>query len=571
MNRLVKTISVTIVILACTSLVFAAPFAPPVLKLSAPETIFYDFDGAELEMPLTVTGTPAALFLLVFTKDKGEQIGEVQNGFLGWHYVNKIDTCMYVSPIKQVDIGENIIKWNGKDADGGIVPAGEYTYYIWAYDNINIGKKVCQSSKIGYSIQRDIMGFQEIGEDGQVLSQPVWYSHIKGNTAYKWVIGTDPADTTMVESTHFTLASGWKFNGKQCLQPDNHMNYFPQFSNNDLSQLAIIKWTWVPNGESMIVSEWGADGNGWTTFPGYKDPQPGCITDGGDYIFTGRSQRKQMTEPLSDFHILSVEDGTILETIDMSDWWSNPSDFEAGGQMNSGPEIMHFRIGQVFMTGQCSCYKQMVDPYAEDEDDFYKWAKGNGSGTFDLNFAPDALKPWVCNDTQSAPHAYQWEVDALGFGMGPCYDLGALTWGLMAPDGTGLGYMAVAGESATHKIGLNVCDSGCAYDGIYHDPPGVEFGHQDASLHPLVFIGHDSIKGILTNIPVAVDESALSAFAVSQNSPNPFNPTTTITFTIHHCQRIHECRKSLCCMGWQRILSRCVFLQCYFRQLFENR
>ena len=46
----------------------------------------------------------------------------------------------------------------------------------------------------------------------------------------------------------------------------------------------------------------------------------------------------------------------------------------------------------------------------------------------------------------------------------------------------------------------------------------------------LYYIAHDSIKGVITS-QVSVDE-APAAFSVAQNTPNPFNPTTTISFNI---------------------------------------
>jgi len=44
-------------------------------------------------------------------------------------------------------------------------------------------------------------------------------------------------------------------------------------------------------------------------------------------------------------------------------------------------------------------------------------------------------------------------------------------------------------------------------------------------------VAEDSVKGIITD-KVAVEEDTPAAFAVAQNSPNPFNPTTTISFTL---------------------------------------
>ena len=101
------------------------------MKLSADAAIQYDFDGSELDIPVNVSGAPAAVLFSVFTKDKADQIIAVHNGYLGWHYVNKIDTCVFMGVLQQLDTGNNVIRWDGKDTDGGKVPAGDYTYYIW--------------------------------------------------------------------------------------------------------------------------------------------------------------------------------------------------------------------------------------------------------------------------------------------------------------------------------------------------------------------------------------------------------------------------------------------------------
>ena len=77
------------VILACITLTvavstaFAADFSPTLLKLSADKSILYQFDGSELSIPLTVSGTPATVLFCVFTKGQAENIGPVRNGYLG--------------------------------------------------------------------------------------------------------------------------------------------------------------------------------------------------------------------------------------------------------------------------------------------------------------------------------------------------------------------------------------------------------------------------------------------------------------------------------------------------------
>ena len=130
-----KLLIFTVALILVASTAYAADFAPTLLKLSAAPLIQYDFDGSDLSIPVTVSGTTAGVIFCVYPRNKGDEIGQVQNGFLGWHHVNKVDTCLYYSALKSVSTGSNTITWYGKDQDGGIVPAGEYTYYLWAFDN----------------------------------------------------------------------------------------------------------------------------------------------------------------------------------------------------------------------------------------------------------------------------------------------------------------------------------------------------------------------------------------------------------------------------------------------------
>ena len=86
-----------------------------------------------------------------------------------------------------------------------------------------------------------------------------------------------------------------------------------------------------------------------------------------------------------------------------------------------------------------------------------------------------------------------------------------------------IGYLAFAGEPGDTNRHTIFIDNGSAYDGMY-----VGGFVQDGGLG---YCGHNSIKGLLT-YKVVVADAAPSAFAVEQNSPNPANPTTTLSFTL---------------------------------------
>jgi len=522
-----KILAFTLAVMLVATASFAADFAPVLLKLSADPVIQYDFDGSNLEIPVQVSGKPAGIIFCVFTRGKADQIAATQNGYLGWHYVNKVDTCIYYSTVKSVGIGNTTITWDGKDQDGALVPAGEYTYYLWAYDN--------QSDKLKMTdFMRPYSGnvaFQETDADGLPLANPIYYSNTQ-----RWIVGSDPLDESLLETCNVSVAEGWTYQNVGCLDPHDFQYFYLEVINKESQTGAIQKFKWVPNGDAEVASEWGNEGYS-ETFTNYLDNEPGVQTD-GQYLYTADSNHHK-SEPDADFFIVDYE-GAVVGSIDLTEWWSDPADQEAGAQMNGGPNELSERNSKVFLNCHCSCIKQMVDPIrfldTEDPEDFYVWTNQNGDYILDHNFEETAQLPWVCNDFNVGPYTYNLDADDNLFSQCPAYDVGALSFGLMAPDGTGLAYLAFSGETAGWKKGTLFIDSDTPFDGLYCDNEQAGGTHYEGwkaneFTSGTYFIGHDSISGVITNA-VAVEDDAPAAFSVAQNSPNPFNPTTTISFSI---------------------------------------
>jgi len=224
---------------------------------------------------------------------------------------------------------------------------------------------------------------------------------------------------------------------------------------------------------------------------------------------------------------VDINDGTELGRIDLSPWWVDVNEGAAGGggQYTGGPTEISARNGMLFLGSHSTCVNQLIDPYAASEADIVKWTNTNGDYTGDHNFEEGSTNAWVCNDYNVAPYKYSTSAEANNFMVFSSFGVGAVSFGLYAPDGTGMGYQALSGETAAQKFGVEFIDYGSAFDGIYTTDNAGE------KLNTTIFYAaHDSFKGSLSNkVGVA---SAPAAFAVAQNSPNPFNPTTTISFTL---------------------------------------
>jgi len=519
-----KKLLVIIFALLIASTAMAADFQPTLLKLTAESQIMYDFDGSDLVIDVNVRGTSAGLILSILTKGEAANIAPLQNGYLGWHYVNKVDTCIYYSTLTPLGIGDQTVTWNGKDQDLNVVPAGEYTYYMWAFDNVGNKIKMNNTTYTGY--------MQAVDAAGAPLDNPIYHSG-----TWRWSIGDDPLDTTLRTTTAVAGITDWGRTGA-VIDPNDLDYVFFGYQNDTAGLGSIMRYKYVAGGDAELDTSFGEEGFG-DTFSRGTGGSIGVGTD-GEYLFRSDENHVASMEPDSQFYIYDF-DGALIEEVDMTNWWSDAASADAGAQMNGGPNNFDVRDGKVYLNCHCSCMNTCVDPVrfldTGELEDFTVWANGDGDVTGDHNFEDTAIIKWICMDYNVGPYKYTMAADANSFSMFNAYDAGAVSFGLFTPDGTGLGYFQYAGETAGWKRSTKLIDAGTAFDGLYPDNRQAGGSHYEGwvdkgeETNGTYFIGHDSITGIITDV-VAVEDAAPGAFEVSQNVPNPFNPTTTINFSL---------------------------------------
>jgi hypothetical protein len=96
-NKMKKGLLLVLALLFVATIAAAVDFSPIVMTITGQDQILYSFDGSNLDIPVTLTGTPAAIWLVINTKDKACKVAHTRNGYIGWHFVNKIDTKIFIS------------------------------------------------------------------------------------------------------------------------------------------------------------------------------------------------------------------------------------------------------------------------------------------------------------------------------------------------------------------------------------------------------------------------------------------------------------------------------------------
>jgi len=386
----------------------------------------------------------------------------------------------------------------------------------------------------------------------------------------KFTLGDDPYDQSkIITSLVMGLQTGEVIpdkrirHGNPIFDPTDYNTFFMGLSKDWEFTHTMDKFTFVPGGEAIVDLNWG----GWNVISEWYnanwDGHGGFLNNDAERnLFWNINGKNPLDFPNDRLVAWPMDDPSdVLLRLNLMEFYYPNGTADADGVVRTGAEAGRLdkgpKSGQFYMSGDAACVLELMDahkiidgadqPFATDGSGYVVWCNSNGDYFGDKNTYADAVDPhqiWSCvsfeprnfNNMRTSPSPTLGNDFSIWF-----MDFAALyACGGMTQDGTGIEYWRFAddaftsgGENTQKKGNGWTLDVGVQYDGIYTPKPmQSEPSYGNVIYHGMCWFGQDNDGGIISNLPVAVEEDAPVAFSVAQNTPNPFNPTTTINFNL---------------------------------------
>ncbi len=516
----------------------------------------YAFDGSTLDVPFTLSGSGATVWLIIYTAGhkapftiEGQGPGpyaDPEHAAAGWHVYDGVDGLVFKSPGQRFGEGANVISWNGRDMAGDVVAAGSYNLTLAAFDDEATPHVVGRAQRqfgggatIYFNTQRgEVVNFQ--GEVSNMEND--WIDNLDGfdlvgNQAVVDACGDrEGCPAGIISATPLNAArTEWIGNSR----------------GGGFGWLYRFHYDWATR-QITMNEDWGAD-NGAE----YGILNTGDILPGRQYASTTNPSKSQVfftagvSGTVSKIATWKVSDAAFVpgKEWDLTDLFLYDNN---GADRSGGPgTLARFANGEPDPFGLTMSGHHTSLTVRMDYDGNIKYMNRNGDGFGDSRVFADGSFGDLAYGHTEAP-AFKYSLYATDFGWVTNIEAGSdnsRNGFVLGEDGSGLFNFEPKQIPLTWPQYNVIINDGGDWDGVYMTVGG--FGDAAASndfipepegdalailaKYPLVQLPYDHKRVPLGTPMTAVlerDAALPDAYSVSDTYPNPFNPETTIRFEL---------------------------------------
>ena len=521
--------------------------SPTVLEIEGLSDISsYAFDGSDLEIPFTLSGSGAKVWLVIYHADANPPLtitgegpapyNDPEHPDPGWHVYEGVNPLVFKSNGERFEEGDNAIVWNGHDNDGNVVPAGSYKLFLAAFDDEAAPHLVAGAV------------FRKLGTPGRFIIDTAnnrIFDHTRNNNMNNdWIENFEGFD--LIDHTAITDAGGGTPLSGVPLNSD--MTEFIGIGQSN----RLMRWTvdWDSN-RLAPEEDWGIDNGAEEGIINIEElpGSPGqrtLITNPDKtvaYVTAG------VTGTVAQIVSYDVETGAKLDTWDVTDLfiYDNAGSDRVGGPM----ETAAFYNGEPPPEGitTTSHHTSCIVRHSYDGD--LMWMNRNGDGFGDtraFNSDDGTFGDLLYGHTEAPNFKYSIFANKWGW-VSVCENgLDNTSFGAMlGEDGSGLFKFEPKQAPLTWSQHVAVVDEGDDWDGVYMIVGGFgdalasnEWVPEDVGVvpptHPVAQFPYDQKQVTLGSADTAIAEVEGAATpntpALGDAYPNPFNPETTIRFDL---------------------------------------